>query len=294
MRKSCLILLLLVMALLCGCGSKPAVENGKREIRFYYLSSDAKSPSGDLLSAETRPVYKSELTPAMLLGLYLKGSQTGLRSAFPTGAGFESIEISGTICTVNLDENASKIDGFSRTLAVSCLTNTLTQIPTVSGIRVHFYGDAALEPNSPIFRDKDFLLEDVSVYTPETEIALYYLDAETQTLKRESRTIMYHNRSELPEILMRELLKVPKLPNLVSAVPEGTSLASVSLSNRVCDVTFSKYFANCDVDEVTARNAVLSVVNTLCQLPEVDSVKLHIKAVSDLEYYSIASPIRVE
>ena len=100
----------------------------------------------------------------------------------------------------------------------------------------------------------------------------------------------YRAQSELPQLVLAQLLKGPTLQDLVSPIPRGTRCVDMTLSGGVCSVVLSEEFAACDTDAASAALAVHALTATLCELPDVESVRVSVIGVQDLANYSILEP----
>ena len=130
--------------------------------------------------------------------------------------------------------------------------------------------------------------EVITEYTPEAEIteedlrqtfvSLYFKDKETGKLKVESRVIDAKKLLNDPyQELITMLLAGPLDETLESVIPKGTTLQSTQLQNGVLHVNFSKEFLQ-DVEGKEQEEAIIySIVNTLTELTEVNSVKFLIE-----------------
>ncbi|NLY42591.1 MAG: GerMN domain-containing protein [Clostridiaceae bacterium] len=101
-------------------------------------------------------------------------------------------------------------------------------------------------------------------------INLYFTDKENSKILSETREVIVKSMDQLPEIAINELLKGPVNLDMKNAIPEGTKLLSIREEDGLVIVNFSRdYYNTDDIGEIVAR---FSVVNTLCDLPNVDKV----------------------
>lgn len=126
-------------------------------------------------------------------------------------------------------------------------------------------------------------------YVPETEIGevdlrktmitLYFPNADNKELQKESRLIDSKDLLLNPyEELLNMLMEGPESDFLQKAVPEGTKMLSVELIGQCLNINFSKEFVeNCSAEQRDKENAIYSIVNTVTELNEVNSVKILIE-----------------
>lgn len=108
----------------------------------------------------------------------------------------------------------------------------------------------------------------------ETLITLYFLDSQTGNLKAEGRLIDAKNLISNPyETLINLLIEGPHTEDLSKIFPENTSLISAKLEENCVTIDFSDAILNFS-DETQKLNIVNSILNTLVNLNEVDSIKI--------------------
>ena len=121
-------------------------------------------------------------------------------------------------------------------------------------------------------------------YTPEEEISneqirttivkLFFKEINSNELKYENRSIDSKNLLGDPyDFLIKLLLEGPTNDELEKIIPDETILISTTLINDTLLVNFSDDFINIDADIDLASNIVYSIVNTLTQFNEINSVK---------------------
>lgn len=110
----------------------------------------------------------------------------------------------------------------------------------------------------------------------QTMISLYFVNLENKMLVPEARRIDAKDLLENPYKTLVELLtQKPKNESLVSAIPEGTKVNNAVLKNDMVEVDLSKEFMeNQSEDTEKVSLSIYSIVNTLTELNEVNSVKI--------------------
>lgn len=133
---------------------------------------------------------------------------------------------------------------------------------------------------------KQFNKENVNTYyIPEeiteeqlrqTIVSLYYKNKETNKLMPEARLIDAKDLCNNPyEKLISLLLEEPKSEKLEKVIAEGTKLNKVELKGNVVYLDLSKEFIeNQEADPYLEKLSIESIVNTLTELNEVNSVKI--------------------
>lgn len=127
---------------------------------------------------------------------------------------------------------------------------------------------------------------EIKDYTPQEEISeeelrktiisLYFNNKETNTLMPEARLIDVKILVKNPyEEIVNLLIKGPKSEKLEKVIPEGTILNEAEIIGNVVYLDFSKEFIENHPGGTEAESkTIYSIVNTLLELNEVNSVKI--------------------
>ncbi len=107
----------------------------------------------------------------------------------------------------------------------------------------------------------------------ETKIVLYFSNPENGELVKEYRYVNLRNiKDDAPGTIIKELLKGPETENLISAIPEGTTVNSINVDSNKIEVDFSKEYGNTSGDELMELQKIYSVVNSLTEITEINEV----------------------
>ena len=136
---------------------------------------------------------------------------------------------------------------------------------------------------------KDFREEkinQITEYIPQEEISeeqqrqtlvtLYFQDAQTKDVMPEARLIDSKQLIENPyRTLINLLLEGPKNDKLQAIIPEGTKIKSITKEGNTAVVNFNSEFTNgIRLGKEQEEKIVYTIVNTLTELTEIDSVKI--------------------
>ena len=138
--------------------------------------------------------------------------------------------------------------------------------------------------------------EEITEYTPQEEISdeqmrqtivsLYFKNKDKNELLQEARLIDVKLLMENPYYeLVNMLIKGPKNDSLEAVIPEGTKLNKVELKGDKVILDFSEEFINNHKGGVELEKlTVYSIVNTLTELNEVNSVQFLINGKDDAKF----------
>ena len=110
----------------------------------------------------------------------------------------------------------------------------------------------------------------------QTMVSLYFINKTTGVLEPEARLIDVKELINDPyTTLINLLIDGPKNDNHDKTIPEGTTLLSSSLEGDVLKLDFSSEFINNHIGgKEEEQNTINSIVNTLTELSEVNSIKI--------------------
>lgn len=110
-----------------------------------------------------------------------------------------------------------------------------------------------------------------------TIISLYFVNKKSKEITPEARMIDVKDLINEPyKVLINLLIEGPKNENLEKTIPEGTKLIGAILEGDTLKLNFSREFLNKEGKEEEEKT-IESIVNTLTELTEVNSIKILIE-----------------
>ena len=141
----------------------------------------------------------------------------------------------------------------------------------------------------------------IEEYTPEEEIteeqnrqtivSLYFLEKETNELAPEARLVDIKEIMNTPyDKLVNMLIEGPKNEKYTKLIPENTKLNQTYKEKDMVYLDFSSEFLNFNKEDATVKqNIIDSLVKTLTQLTEVNSVKILIDGEENEDFNEVYS-----
>ena len=126
----------------------------------------------------------------------------------------------------------------------------------------------------------------IEEYTPQAEIteeqnrqtivSLYFLEKDTNTLAPEARLVDIKEIMNMPyDKLVNMLIEGPKNEKYTKVIPENTRLNKTYKEGDIVYLDFSSELLNYSKEDTnTKENIINSLVKTLTQLTEINSVKI--------------------
>ena len=300
MRDRILSMLCALLLLLSGCA---APGGGEEEGWLVYFAaplpvSETDDPvQGPAVLWETRRLPQGADVLSGLVECLLSGPVgEGLRSPFPDGVYQRSEPVlTDGVCQVDLSERYGGLSGVDLTVADYCIALTLLQVEGVEAVSILVEGAPISYRDHQLLRESDIILssaEDEPVYL---SADLCFL-REEGGLAVERRELLIPSGSAPEEVLLQALLSGPESDGLSLPVPAGARLIDLWVNeDGICYVNFDAAFLS-GSGEAPGRDRLLlyAIVNTLCQLPNVDAVFLLVEGESVEEFGGMAVNMPLE
>lgn len=285
MRKRCiaLTLCLALVAALAGCGARPA-DNAT--FRFYYYSPEpdykAEHP---LIRSEQRDLAIYDNLEEILKA-YLQGPQDpSLQLPLPRDTTLLRWTLEKGSLRLEFSREFSLLTGVELSVACGCIAKTFFELDEVHRVIISAE-DSLLEGlGAIILTPNRLMLHDDSMDRLVADYTLYYTDNGRRYLIGREETVNMVSMEGLEINLVERLLASPEGSGLVSALPTGTRVLGVQVSEGICTVNLSREFElNADSSAAAQRLTLLSVVNTLTQLDHIDRVEFAVEGDLLLRY----------
>ena len=281
MKKSLLFLgPLLLLLLLCACGKTESPEAIQQPVTLYYrtVQTDYSAEDG-VIRAEIGDLKDLPVTDYNVFKLYFEGPRSkDLVLPFSSDITLSEVSRSGNDTLIlKLTRKSSTTASFEHTLAYACLAKTGFALDDVQYVRIQVQTSGSPVVDERWFSNDGILLYDAGTPSDDIEITLYFSDESGRLLLPEKRSIKPMSDELLPSYLLELLLAGPQSPGMKSPLPPGTTvMEDVSVRNGVCTVDFyPDFFVNAPETEQGQTLAILSVVNTLCELNTVNQVQIY-------------------
>ena len=125
-----------------------------------------------------------------------------------------------------------------------------------------------------------------------TTIVLYYADESGTKLVSSSRDIVYESSYSLERDVVSRLMKDLPGEGCYATLPSTVQVISVNEKDGTCYLNFDASFLT-DVLPISAYIILYSIVNSLCELPEIQRVQFMVEGDSNIifkENISLANP----
>lgn len=208
-------------------------------------------------------------------------------SAVPDDLEVRNIAFRNNNLTISFSREYENLDSPREALLRAAVVKTLVQIDGVDTVTFKIVDDmltdaqgnavGAMTADSFIV---NFLSEQDS--TIEKTLTLYYITSDGTALVSEERNVHYNVNVALEQVILNNLAKEPDTEGAIRPIAPDVDVLSVSVQDGICYVDLSSNLF--DEASNADRNAVIySIVDSLCELDNINSVQLIVGAGDDAE-----------
>ena len=288
--KNRLLAAVCTLALLCmGCGVSDGPQG--ETVDIYRVVEAGNQAGGELLRTETLEREDGQSSLEFILSqLQEEPGSPELGRSMPEEVKIISGIIVEREMLLELSEEYLELSGIEKTLTDYCIALSLLELDEIQTVSIYVDG----VPITRGLSSSDVLLYDGEESPYEKQVRLYFAESGGRYLDTESRTLSVSDDTSLERYVIDELLRGPNDEALVSAIPEGTSLVSISTADGLCSVCFSEEFYSNRPDTFEEeRLAVYSIVNSLTSLAEIEEVLITIEGMQagSYVYMDLSEPI---
>lgn len=202
--------------------------------------------------------------------------------------------------TVNLDfaPEYEELGRTSEILRRAAIVRTLTQLKKIDTVTFTISGRGLRDHNG---NEIGNMTSDMFIYNvgkeintyDKYEVKLYFLDEEKQKLVPVYRSVVYKNGISIVKLAVEQIIEGPNTDSVNSTIPPDTKVNSVDIKDGVCYIDFSSEFLSEPLD-VDPSLALYSVIDTVTEFPEVDSVVFSVDGESDFIFrdFEITGPYK--
>ncbi len=275
------ILLLCVLCLPAGCSPR-----GGTEVKLYFAEAD-----GFEITEETRRVKETENLAQAAVSELLKGPRKGNHApCIPSGTKLLGLTMAGTVAEVNLSAPFDTGTDAQRLLSRYTLIYTVCAVPGVQKVKL-------LAEGTPIasLRTGDALgalgTADISLAGPgggtPLLATLYFADPTGTYLLPESRQLTLAEGDTPARAIVTEVIRGPISSGLTPTLSPSTAVLSAEIYGGTCFVNMNRAFLDNVGSDAKASTAVYSIVNSLCAVPEIESVRFLIEGETVVKFGSL-------
>ena len=290
---SCFLIFILCL-LLSACEKGGADKSG---IRIYYLN---RADYG-IQEQPYTPVAndRNGIIEELIGKLCVQPKEMTLRAPVSDFRLLTS-ETKGSIITVNFSEDYYDMSAVEEVLTRTAVVNTLCSFSEIDGVYFMVNGEAMHDADGV---EPGIMEPDRFIYNSYTEMRnyervrlhLYFANEEGNRLVDAYRTVVYNSNMPLERIVLEQVIQGPNGSFAYPSVNKDIKVINITTRDGICYVNLSGEFSNEHLD-VTPQVALYSIVNSLCELPNIDTVQISVDGQQDtvfMESISLTGGFRV-
>ena len=255
----------------------------------YFVNKETSS-----LASEERALGGKtllEVLESAVFQMQVPPKSEALTIAVPEGLEILNITLEEGVASVNVSSEYSDLKIGEEMFFRAAIVWTLTDFYFVDKVEIFVEGVSLKkisgEPVGPIGRDE--LIIDAQIDPQPTNasrvLKLYFADSNANNLVVEERRIEINPNQPIERYIMEQLILGPKEAGNISTVPVETKIRDIQTQDGVCYVDLSQEFVLRHGGGSTGELfTIYSIVNSLCELPEVERVQFLVEGEKQDEY----------
>ena len=268
-----------------GKGAENDVEElGENQYLVYYLDETGQALTSEVYTAK---VEDDPIKQAHELWEVMQSPDDGRKHTSTVRWDITIVDtrLSDEVLSVYFTDSYSQLAVEDEVMFRASYVKTMTQI---QGIKyVSFYvneqplQDAIGNPVG-IMLASDFI-DDIGSgsYRTGVDLSIYYGNADSDKLAPERITIGYGKEASVERVIIEQLIKGPGEENHIRTVPATLTLLSVKTKDGICYVDFDSVLTD-EILPVSPAVTVYSIVNSLCELSNVNKVQISVKSSTNI------------
>lgn len=277
----CILCTVILVFGMTGCGEK--TDKQLMSYQVFYINSDGSGLTGKTYQLKDA---KQDLVSVIkeLINRLQTPQEESLKSPIDEGIQVVDYQIKENQLSVYFSAGYNNKSGLDEILSRAAIVKTLCQIQEIE--YVEFYVEdqpLMLSGNAVGLMSQESFVDELNPQDQKQskETVLYFANKQGNRLKKITTDITYNAAEPIARLLVEQLIAgVSSIQNidetkLQSAVPSKTTLNNLTIRDNICYLDLSKDFEQQDPN-VSSEVIVYSIVDTLCELPEVTKVQFSV------------------
>lgn len=277
----CILCTVILVFGMTGCGEK--TDKQLMSYQVFYINSDGSGLTGKTYQLKDAKQDLVSVIKELIIRLQTPQDES-LKSPIDEGIQVVDYQIKENQLSVYFSAGYNNKSGLDEILSRAAIVKTLCQIQEIE--YVEFYVEdqpLMLSGNAVGLMSQESFVDELNPQDQKQskETVLYFANKQGNRLKKITTDITYNAAEPIARLLVEQLIAgVSSIQNidetkLQSAVPSKTTLNNLTIRDNICYLDLSKDFEQQDPN-VSSEVIVYSIVDTLCELPEVTKVQFSV------------------
>lgn len=277
----CILCTVILVFGMTGCGEK--TDKRLMSYQVFYINSDGSGLTGKTYQLKDAKQDLVSVIKELIIRLQTPQEES-LKSPIDEGIQVVDYQIKENQLSVYFSAGYNNKSGLDEILSRAAIVKTLCQIQEIE--YVEFYVEdqpLMLSGNAVGLMSQESFVDELNPQDQKQskETVLYFANKQGNRLKKITTDITYNAVEPIARLLVEQLIAgVSSIQNidetkLQSAVPSKTTLNNLTIRDNICYLDLSRDFEQQDPN-VSSEVIVYSIVDTLCELPEVTKVQFSV------------------
>lgn len=277
----CILCTVILVFGMTGCGEK--TDKQLMSYQVFYINSDGSGLTGKTYQLKDAKQDLVSVIKELIIRLQTPQEES-LKSPIDEGIQVVDYQIKENQLSVFFSAGYNNKSGLDEILSRAAIVKTLCQIQEIE--YVEFYVEdqpLMLSGNAVGLMSQESFVDELNPQDQKQskETVLYFANKQGNRLKKITTDITYNAAEPIARLLVEQLITgVSSIQNidetkLQSAVPSKTTLNNLTIRDNICYLDLSRDFEQQDPN-VSSEVIVYSIVDTLCELPEVTKVQFSV------------------
>ena len=277
----CILCTVILVFGMTGCGEK--TDKQLMSYQVFYINSDGSGLTGKTYQLKDAKQDLVSVIKELIIRLQTPQEES-LKSPIDEGIQVVDYQIKENQLSVYFSAGYNNKSGLDEILSRAAIVKTLCQIQEIE--YVEFYVEdqpLMLSGNAVGLMSQESFVDELNPQDQKQskETVLYFANNQGNRLKKITTDITYNAVEPIARLLVEQLIAgVSSIQNidetkLQSAVPSKTTLNNLTIRDNICYLDLSRDFEQQDPN-VSSEVIVYSIVDTLCELPEVTKVQFSV------------------
>ena len=189
---------------------------------------------------------------------------------------------------LDFESSYAKLSADTEVLTRAAIVKTFTQIKGINYVSFQVDGkdleDALGKLVGAMYADSFIYNEGAQINSfEEIKLNLFFANEEGDALVKTEKTIMYNTNVAMERVILEQLIAGSKGTKGYATINPDTKVISVVVKDSVCYVNLSNTFLT-QVYSVTPEVVIYSIVNSLCEVSQIQKVQISIDGDTSVIY----------
>lgn len=264
---------------LTGC----VASSSKNQFTIYYVNQERTA-----LAEYKTKLDESADAQALVNEMDKARKKSTFIPARPAYVKVDHVQTDGQNVYIYYTDTYKSMDNATEVLYRAAVVKTLTQLPEVDHVMFYVDGAPATYADGTVIgmMSADDFVEasgSNSADIQSADIKLYFANAKGDKLIPMDMNVTYNKNVPIERVVVEQLINGPGISGYYRTLPANVKLLGISVTDGTCYVNLDSTFIDGMVN-AAEMVPVYSIVNSLCDIPQIDRVQILINGESNRMY----------